>query len=109
MNVELDNFVAHAGAQLAELAKTTLRDANRAIMAWRRENGLGSPQIKREMRALTLEEVENWAEMLDPEPDEESATPEPPGTEPQAATAAPQAAASARPATGPASPEPSPS
>jgi DNA-binding transcriptional MerR regulator len=40
-----------------------------AIMAWRRENGLGSPQIKREMRALTLEEVENWAEMLDPEPD----------------------------------------
>jgi DNA-binding transcriptional MerR regulator len=49
-----------------------------AIMAWRRENGLGSPQIKREMRALTLEEVENWAEMLDPEPDEESATPEPP-------------------------------
>jgi DNA-binding transcriptional MerR regulator len=43
-----------------------------AILAWRKD-GLGSPQIKREVRALAPSKVEEWAALYDPEAPSEDA------------------------------------
>ena len=49
-----------------------------AILVWRKKDKLGSAQVARTVRALTPEEIEDWAEMLDPEtPPESGAPPEP--------------------------------